>query len=136
MPLNVNEKPVATELIEHRPPKGVLLADGEYDSNALYDKVAERGGHLLTPVFRNAGKGHRRQSPSRIAVAEAWKTGAAAFVYQDRFLVEGVFGNQSSFGGGLQPLPAWVRTLPRARRWVGAKLIIYHARMQCRRSVS
>ena len=34
------------------------------------------------------------------------------------------FGNLTNFGGGLSPLPAWVRRLHRVERWVRAKLIV------------
>jgi hypothetical protein len=135
MPLNVSETTVAEELIRTYRPSGLLLADANYDSMRLYDQVAQYTGQLLTPVPKNGGKGHRKQSRSRSAVIASWK-GIAGYVYQDRFQVEGCFGNQSSFGGGLGPLPAWVRTLPRVRRWVGAKLIIYHARLRIRKAVS
>ena len=40
------------------------------------------------------------------------------------------------YGGGLGPLPPWVRTLERARRWVGAKLILHHARLAVKRAVA
>jgi hypothetical protein len=35
-------------------------------------------------------------------------------------------------GGGLGPLPAWIRRLERTRRWVGCKIVLYHARLQWR----
>ena len=44
--------------------------------------------------------------------------------------VERAFGVLTSTAGGLGPLPAWVRTLGRVRRWVGAKIILYNARLQ------
>lgn len=135
MPLNVSEKRVAEHLLSQARPGGLVLADGNYDSGALYDLTALMGGQLLTPLPKNAGGGHRPQSPSRLAAAEAWR-GIAGYAYRDRGTVERVFGQQSSFGGGLGPLPAWVRTLPRVRRWVGAKLMVYHARLKVRRAAS
>ena len=134
--LNVAEVKVAEKLVENYRPQGLVLADGNYSSNQLYDDVAKHGGMLLTSFSQTTtGKSHRKQSPWRLAAIEAWK-GIAGYVYRDRILIEGCFGNQSMFGGGLGPLPAWVRTLPRVRRWVGAKLIIYHARLTVRRAVS
>ena len=53
-------------------------------------------------------------------------------LYHLRREVERYFGQLTCFGGGLGPLPAWVRRLPRVQRWVTAKLIIYHARLQTR----
>jgi hypothetical protein len=136
--LNTSEKRVAEKLIESTRGSldlGLVLADGNYDSGRLYDRVARCGGHLLTPLPENAGGGHRAQSPSRLEAARAW-AGIAGYVYRDRLAVERCFAQQSSFGGGLGPLPPWVRTLPRVRRWVGTKLIIYHARRTARKAVS
>lgn len=38
-------------------------------------------------------------------------------------------GKWSSIGGGLSPLPAWVWTHRRVRRWVQAKLVFNRLRM-------
>lgn len=134
MPLNVNEKPVASELLRYHTADGVVLADGEYDARSLYDQVEADGGQLITPLPKNAGKGHRPQSASRNLVAWAWQ-GIAGYVYRCRGAVERTFAHLSAFGGGLAPLPAWVRTLPRVRRWIGTKLIIYHARWNLRKGI-
>ena len=136
--LNVSEPRVAEELVDStrgRFSLGLVLADGNYDSGRLYDRVASVGGRLLTPLPKNAGRGHRPQSPSRLEAAEAWR-GIGGYVYRDRIAVERSFAHQSAYGGGLAPLPAWVRTLPRVRRWVGTKLILYHARQVARKAVS
>jgi hypothetical protein len=39
-------------------------------------------------------------------------------------------------GGGLGPLPAWVRGLRRVTRWTGAKIILYNARIQVRKRMA
>jgi hypothetical protein len=135
MPLNVNEKPVAHEMLRYQLADGLVLADGEYDSRALYDAVAGDGGALLTPLPKNAGRGHIPQSQSRNEASVAWR-GIAGYVYRARQGVERIFAHLSASGGGLSPLPPWVRTLPRVRRWVGAKLIIYHARWNIRKHVA
>lgn len=134
VPLNLCEKTVAGVLLDARRAAGVVLADSNYEAGWLYDRVAEKGGQLVTPLRENVGSGHHRQSPSRLAAARLWDP-VGAYVYRDRLTIERVFGNTCCFGGGLGPLPAWVRTLPRVRRWVGAKLIIYHARLALRRRV-
>ena len=134
-PLNTAETTVATELIKQTGPRTILLGDGNYDSGNLYDLVAQVGGRLITPLPKNAGKGHRKQSPVRLEAIEEWKTKTTKFLYKKRIGVEQCFGNQSNFGGGLGPLPAWVRSLERVTRWVGAKLMIYHARLSLRRAV-
>ena len=66
--LNVSEKRVAKELVAHGSLGDLVLADGGYDSGPLYDKVAEQGMQLLTPMIKkNAGQGHRPHSPNRSA---------------------------------------------------------------------
>ena len=132
--LNVSEKRVAMRLVPKVTLAEWLLGDGNYDKGSLYNLAAEQGCQLLTPLPRNAGRGHRRQSQARLRAAELWRSGAAGPIHRERAGVERCFGNQSSFGGGLAPLPAWVRTLPRVRNWVVGKLIIYHARLQIRRA--
>lgn len=52
---------------------------------------------------------------------------------KDRGGIERNFSTLTCGGGGLGPLPAWVRSLARVRRWVGAKIALYHARLQLRR---
>ena len=116
-------------------PSVLVLADSAYDTNKLYAKVASYNGQLLTAFQKRAsGKGHVRQSPARLAALEAWR-GIGGYVYRKRWEIERIFGNQSAFGGGLTPLPAWVRTLPRVTRWIGAKLIIYHVRLKLKNAV-
>ena len=134
-PLNRNDKPVAWELIEEARPQGVVLADGAYDSGALYDHVSKHRAQLLTPLPANVGGGHRPQSAARMAAARMWIDGAED-LYRERLGIERIFSQQSSFGGGLAPLPAWVRRRPRVWRWIAAKLILYHARLALRRKAA
>ena len=133
--LNRNDKPVAWELIDEARPQGLVLADGAYDSGALYDHVFKHKALLLTPLPKNAGGGHRRQSMARLLAAQLWENGAE-FLYRDRLEIERIFSRQSSFGGGLAPLPAWVRRWTRVHRWVTAKLILYHARLVLRKNAA
>ena len=133
--LNRNDKPVAWELIDEARPQGMVLADGAYDSGALYDHVFKHRALLLTPLPTNVGKGHRLQSWARLAAARMWANGAEA-LYRERLEIERIFSRQSSFGGGLAPLPAWVRRWERVHRWVTAKLILYHARLALRKQAA
>lgn len=126
--LNAAETVVAREMMEHASLGGVLLADGNYDDGKLYDAVARRRALLFTPLPENAGGGHRPQSWARLLAARVWESGEPPF-YSKRRHVERYFGQTSAFGGGLAPLPAWVRRLERVRRWVMAKITIYHARL-------
>ncbi len=134
-PLNCNDKPVAWELIEEARPQGLVLADGAYDSGALYDHVSKHRAQLLTPLPANVGGGHRPQSAARMFAARMWANGAED-LYRERLGIERIFSQQSSFGGGLAPLPAWVRRRSRVWRWVAAKLILYHARLALRREAA
>jgi hypothetical protein len=138
--LNVGESPVARLLCEHLPPQldeALALADGNYDAADLHKSVQRRGPRLLVPLrgaaehpvtLRQMGAARRqaiqvsRQHPDLLR-----------FVLHQRTDIERIFSALSCWGGGLGPLPAWVRTLPRVRRWVGAKIILYHARLQARK---
>jgi hypothetical protein len=134
-PLNVDERTVARRLLQQQPCDGLVLADALYDSGPLYEAFAARGAQWLTPMAKkNAGRGHRKPYPARVAAVNAWK-GIAGYVHQERNTIERIFGAQSTLGGGLGPLPGWVRRLDRVRRWVGAKLILYHTRLTLRRAV-
>jgi hypothetical protein len=134
MPLNASEKKVAEELLRYGRASGLILADGAYDSGRLYDQVDDDGGLFITPLPANAGQGHRQQSAARLRAIDLWRS-LGGYVYRKRVGIERTFAHQSAFGGGLAPLPPWVRTLPRVRRWIGTKLIIYHARMHVRKAV-
>jgi hypothetical protein len=139
-PMNEAETTCARLLIETAPAVAdVILGDGVFDASHLYDAAAARGSMLVAAIRKDRLESKpraNRNSPERIAAVEHWKHGVARYVYRDRINVEGTFGNQSSYGGGLGPLPAWVRTLPRVTRWIGAKLILYHARLHCRNSAA
>ena len=65
MPLNADERPVAMELARHALRTPLVLADANYDSGPLYDRLFAQGVHLLTPIRKpNPGGGHlRRDSP-------------------------------------------------------------------------
>ena len=131
-----SEAAVSLRMARAIPRKVVVLADGAYDNRYLYRAVQRRGSHLLTQL-----RGHSR-NPSRLRgmgharreALDAWSNHAShcrqAMVRRKQ--IERIFGSLCSFGGGLAPLPAWVRRLTRVRRWVTAKLIIYHARLNYR----
>jgi|MudIll2142460700_1097286.scaffolds.fasta_scaffold300189_2 hypothetical protein len=130
--LNVSEQTAAMALIETVPVLGLVLADGNYDGGPVYDAVAAKGGQLLTPLSDNAGQGHRQQSPHRLSAIDLYRDWGR-YVYPERIRVEQGLAHMATFGGGLGPLPTWVRTLERVRRWVGAKMILYHVRRRVRR---
>ena len=133
-PMNTAETTVAHRLIRQLIPRlpghGYMLADGNYDSSPLFDEAWQHGYQLLTPVpKRGPGKGHRYQSPHRLESIHLMQTAVGQRLYATRTSIERSFGNATSFAGGLAPLPAWVRGLPRVRTWVWAKLLINAARI-------
>lgn len=130
-PMNVSEKTVARQLIPSLPQGGYLLGDTMYDVNRLYDLAAEAGYQLLAPKTKDRGRGglgHRRQSPHRLRSIKMLKEPFGRALYQQRRGIERCFGTWTSFGGGMAPLPAWVRRFPRVRNWVHTKLLIAGAR--------
>ncbi len=129
--MNVSEKPVAKELMDQTQPRGLVLADGNFDAGYLYERAARYGGQLLVKQRRGAGLGHRKPNPYRRIAHYLWE-GHQDWIRERRNAIERFFGQHSSYGGGLGPLPAWVRTLPRVTRWVQAKIILYHVRIACR----
>ena len=143
--LNEDEKTVALELLPHLPPMSpdaLVLKDSNYDSAPLHKAAAE-----LTPEARLVGPlkgqgrvgpdGHhpvtlRQMGPERRELLAAWRhwPGLVELALRARDAIERVFGVLCSTAGGLgTALPPWVRTLDRVRRWVGAKIVLYNARL-------
>jgi IS5 family transposase len=138
-PLNVGEPNTARQLVADLPPQTVVLADANYDSSPLYEAVAERQSQLVTPLKGRARSASRlrQMSPARRRMLRLWVTAASLCrrLCRERGAVERIFSALTCFGGGLGPLPSWVRRLDRVRRWVTAKIAIYHARLCCRQAV-
>ena len=128
--MNAYEGAVAQRLLPQVTGKGVLVADASYEASWLYDAAAARGYLLLAhPGPEDTGCGHVYQSPYR-ALARRWfADGLGWHLYRERSAIERAFGNAGSFGGGLGPLPNWVRRLGRVTRWVWCKLVINAARI-------
>jgi hypothetical protein len=114
---------------------GYLLADAAHDTNPLHAHAAAHGLQLLTPRKQpGSDVGHRTHAPQRlrsIALLEpppvppklpASRLGPE--LYRRRGEIERDLGQPGNFGGGLQPLPAWVRRPHRVALWVIGKLII------------
>jgi hypothetical protein len=124
--MNASEGTVATRLLSQLNGGGYLLADGNYDGNDLFDQAYERGYQMLTPApNQGTGRGHRYHSPHRWRSIHLMRhTTYGPSVYRARIVIEQAYANATSFGGGLSPLPAWVRGRDRVRTWVWAKLVI------------
>ena len=133
-PLNQSEPLEAQTLIDDRLSPGYLLADANYDSNALYEHAGPCGVRLLTPRRGRGARslGHRRQSDYRRDAIDRLSAPAsfARDVLQLRRRIETRFAHLTNFGGGLTCLPPWVRRLPRVRLWVAVKIIIRLAKDQ------
>ena len=130
-PIQHDEARIAAELLRQKRFTGYLLADRNYDRNALYERCRKRGVQLLAPrrCGPDHGVGHHRHDPARlyaIAQLEQSLTGFAPKLMRQRGRIERWFGRLASSSFGLTYLPPWVRTLERVKRWVTAKLIIWH----------
>ncbi len=124
------EGAVAQRLLTQVRGKGFLLGDGNYEASPIYDAADASGYQLLAhPDPRDNGRGHRYQSPHRATALSFFATGLGWGLYRWRTSIERSFGNAGSFGGGLGPLPNWVRRLGRVTRWVFCKLMINAARI-------
>lgn len=138
--LHVAEQSVAMALLPSlKPCPGALnMADSNYDSAPLHKGMAATNtGRLLTPLKaqqRVKPTGHhpvtlRQMGPQRREAVKVWKEqpDLARYVLKDRNNIEGVF-SVLTVACGLS-LPPHVRRIERVRRWVGLKIILYHARL-------
>lgn len=125
VPMNASEQRVAKRLLRQLRGGGYVLADSVYDINRLYDQAALMNHQLIAKRKRpDAGLGHRPQSRHRLRAIELLSHPFGRTLYARRSDIERRFARLTNFGGGLAPLPNWVRKLPRVRRWVAAKLLI------------
>lgn len=131
-PLNAGEKAVGADLLGRLEGGGYVLADGNYDASYVYDAAAARGYQLVAPCreAKNPGCGKHYQSPHRLRGIELLRGEFGKALFRARTGIERSFGHAGSFGGGLGPLPAWVRGLGRVQRWVWTKLFINAARIR------
>lgn len=129
-PMSISESKVSEEMIPQLTGGGYLLGDGEYDANPVFDAAGAAGYQLMAPRRDpEAGLGHHYQSPYRLRSIELMGSAFGRGLYGLRRGIERDYGNLTSFGGGLSPLPAWVRHQDRVWMWVTAKLLINGARM-------
>lgn len=132
-PMNVSEKKVARRLIAQVRGPGSLAADTNYDANPLYDIAGVQGLQLIAPTHcPGQSHGHRKQSPYRLKGLQLLKTARGKYLLHARDATERLYGELTAPGGGLGPLPAWVRGLKRVRRWVQGKIIMFHVRRYLR----
>lgn len=137
--MNIDERVVAERLIRQAGVQGYVLADANYDSNTLHAVCDALGDlQLITPrrFARTAkGTGHRPQAEGRQRCLEAWAAPEPRYIdglLAERGAIERHFANLTNWGGGLGPLPAWVRTHPRVEAWVAVKLAISAVKRRCK----
>lgn len=137
-PMNVAEQTVARNLLDQSLQAGQLvLADSNYDSNGLYQRCQDRHAAMLTPLKgRSRCPRHRRRmSAARLNALMIWEQAPEVVrgLLRERDRVERVLAALCGHSEGLKGLPSWVRRLDPVRRWVAAKIILYHARLNARR---
>jgi hypothetical protein len=127
--LNVNEQVVAGDLIPRLTGEGYLVGDGEYDANRLFDLAGRQGFQLIAPHQKGTQLGHRRHSPYRLRCRELLGRPFGQALLRSRYGIDRFFGQMGNFGGGLSPLPHWVRGLHRVRLWLEGKIILNAVRL-------
>jgi hypothetical protein len=126
----VSEQAATVQMIPELAGCGSLLGDSLYDINRLYDAAAAAGHQLLARRKRpDGGLGHCCHSPHRLRGLEILATETGRSLYARQEAIERHFGGLTNCGGGLSPLPAWVRTRRRVQLWVQAKLILNAQRL-------
>lgn len=137
--LNEGEARIARKLVCGVPAGGVVLADANYDARKLYAAIERRRAWFLAPPKGRATAEStlRRMPESRRQAVMLWqhRRPLAERAMSVRQGIERVFAHLCGFGGGLGPLPAWVRRLGRVRLWLDAKIAIYHARIIARNAL-
>lgn len=149
-PMNWPEPTAAATLIPGLAGGGYLLGDSLYDTNPLYGLCAGQELQLLAPRKKPGTQlGHQSHEPSRLRAIELLEIRPAMplppgmpklddcrnfgpSVYACRAGIERQFGQMGNFGGGLAPLPNWVRRPHRVVVWVAAKLVFNGLRI-CRK---
>jgi hypothetical protein len=139
-PMNESDQAGAMELIDRLQrlhggagtTGGYLLMDATHDTNPLHDYAGAHGFQAVTPRKEpGTGLGHRAHSPYRLRSIELLEGAPATTlndfgpaIYAHRGQIERDFGHMGSFGGGLQPLPNFIRRPRRVALWVIGKLIL------------
>jgi Transposase DDE domain len=123
--LNASEVSVAKDLVPKLFGPGYVVGDAEYDATPLYDVCASHHHQLVAPRAKSGqGVGHRYVSPHRLRSLDLIQQPFGRALLTRRTDIERFFGNATSFGSGLGPLPPWIRRIHRVHRWVWGKLVI------------
>ena len=124
-PLNISEPKVAAGMVPVLTGPGYLVGDHLFDWKVLYNLTGERGMQLVVSPEKHGSPipGRRRQSPYRVIGLRLAHSPAGQAMLRRRFGIDRLFGQLGNAGGGMGPLPNWVRRIHRVRRWVHGKLI-------------
>lgn len=124
-PMNESETKMAQRMFPDIQGGGYALGDKLYDSNPLYAIARQYNHKLVAPRKRpGTGLGHRLHDPDRIRAMNLLQSQFGKSLMAERKDIEQQFAHLTNFGGGLAPLPNWVRRIKRVRKWVQAKLLI------------
>jgi hypothetical protein len=140
--MNVAEQRVAEELIPAAAASAGggrwILGDKAYDSNRLHACAAQNGLSLLAPRLRPWERMNPGQARGRYRAAAMLEPGTplGTDLMRRRETIERFLGTLSVTGGGLSPLPGFVRGQQRVARWVGAKLLISQAARRLKKGTS
>jgi hypothetical protein len=129
LPMNVNERWAARHLILRLAGTGYLVGDAQYDANPLFDLAARRDYQLVAPRQRVGDLGHHYQSPHRLRSIDLLSRPFGRALLHQRYDIDRFFGQMGNVGGGLAPLPNWVRTYRRVRLWVHGKIVLNLTRL-------
>jgi len=138
-PMNVPEQRMAARLLRDADGEGYCAGDANYHSNELCGRGRTKGVQMVAKRRKRGsgglGKGRCRHDPARLRSVQMTEgpSGFGRDLLEQRDTIERHFANLTNFGGGLGPLPAWVRTWRRVHRWVAAKLAIYAVKELLRR---
>jgi hypothetical protein len=134
--LNVDEREMARRMLRDAQCGGYIVGDKNFDSNRLHDLARSHGGQLIVPRRRShTSLGNGYQSAGRLRSKELLEhstSGMGSALLAMRSAIERKFGYLTGTSGLLTHLPPWVRTHPRVRLWVQAKLILSELRTQLR----
>jgi hypothetical protein len=124
-PMNESETKMAQRMLPDIKGGGYVLGDSLYDSNPLYAITRQYNHQLVAPRKRpGTGLGHRHHDSDRLRAMNLLQTIFGKNLMAERERIEQCFAHLTNFGGGLAPLPNWVRRINRVRKWVLAKFLI------------
>ena len=124
-PMNESETKMTQRMLPDLQGGGYLLGDSIYDSNPLYALARQYNHQLVAPRKRpGTGLGHRSHDPDRLRAMNLLQTRFGKALMAEREHIEQQFAHLTNFGGGLAPLPNWVRRITRVCKWVQAKFLI------------